>query len=233
MWAAAAMGQALAMPPAPELGQHLELPRALAGARRNVLVVDDRLGASLVERLRARRITADFAVSLDDFLERFSHRLDEYSLAVVDLHLTDEYKDRCGEDVIASINESGVPLPVVMWTCRPLRQQTDEARQNWKRELGLVELYYKDEEDSVENLTAMADIVVKLLRGDPAARACETLETSLSVEVRKAEKKLRQRGQSLGVEHMKREAQNIAALAREGDLAAARRRLQQFVDTFT
>lgn len=108
----------LLQPPVAEAFQPLhDAYLFLSGRRRKrVLIVDDRVAGRIAKLLTD--CTCEVSDSLGDYMAQFAHRVDEFDLVLVDLHLSDSYMDNEGEQIMYHIVRSGSSVPVLGMTAR-------------------------------------------------------------------------------------------------------------------
>jgi hypothetical protein len=214
--------------PAPECYDRLaEAHDYLQYNGRRILIVDDQVGDRLKTYLPQHQ--CEVAHDLKEF-ETFRDTLDNFDLAVVDLHLTKTYADSTGDVIVRDINSRGSNLPVVMITLRP---PENRSVPEWIKSLGLVDVIFKAGDEPEADMAYVARRVEELLREDPAARACEQLVLKVHTLRRKARQRLRNdrsdADYETAVERMDREADVITRLAGAAQLSTARVKIERFI----
>ncbi|GIF07865.1 response regulator transcription factor [Actinoplanes siamensis] len=202
----------------------------LTGSGRRILIVDDQVGDELAARLRRHRCTV--AHDLAEF-EKYYPVLDDFDLAVVDLHLTQTYADNTGDTIVREINLMGVGLPVVMITLRP---PENRSIPEWIRSLGLVDVIFKKRDEPGADMAFVAQRVNEILLEEPAARACDQLMHRVQKLRRKARERLRagrsEAAYTEAVARMDEYAEKINRLASDNQLADARAEAARFVASY-
>ncbi len=214
--------------PAPEAYDRLyQAHDYLEDLGRRILIVDDQVGDRLAALLGAERCLV--AHDFKEF-EKLKPDLDDFDLAVVDLHLTRSYADATGDTIVRQINSMGIGLPVVMITLRP---PENRSVPEWIRSLGLVDVIFKAGDEPGTDMAFVAQRVNDLLREGPVALACDQLTQRVQKLRRKARGRLRASLSGAeykdAIERMDRDADKIGRLALDNRLAAARSETERFI----
>ena len=161
--------------PAPELyAECARFGHILRTHGRRILVVDDQIADALADRLRSFN-ECSVARSWDEYTQT-SSELDTYDLVVVDLHLTSDYSDRRGEDVVNDISRRAPGVPVFMMTMRPPRS-VDLG--SWGSSLGVAKVAFKGGDGAQADIPGIAGQIVALLEDDPREQACRQIERGI------------------------------------------------------
>lgn len=217
--------------PAPDAYDRLRQAHAYLTYRsQRILIVDDQVGDLLADRLGAQR--CEVAHDFEEY-EKLVPRLDDFDLAVVDLHLTRSYADATGDAIVRQINSMATGLPVVMITLRP---PENRSVPEWIRSLGLVDVIFKAGDEPEADMAFVAQRVDDLLREGPIERACDQLLQRVQKLRRKARERLRPGLSEVeygnAIERMERDADRIGRLASENRLAAARAETERFIAAY-
>ncbi|MEO6084662.1 MAG: hypothetical protein ABIQ18_16295 [Umezawaea sp.] len=217
--------------PAPEAYDRLyQAHDYLMYRSRRILIVDDQVGDLLASRLGAQR--CEVAHDFKEY-EQLVPRLDDFDLAVVDLHLTQSYADATGDAIVRQINSLATGLPVVMITLRP---PENRSVPEWIRSLGLVDVIFKAGDEPEADMAFVAQRVDDLLREGPVERACDQLMQRVQKLRRKARERLRpglsEAEYGNAIERMERDADRIGRLASANRLADARVETERFIAAY-
>jgi hypothetical protein len=214
--------------PSPE--QYDKLYKAhtyLQGTGKRILIVDDQVGDLLAARLR--RHDCRVAHSLDEF-EWFRKDLDQFDLAVIDLHLTDTYADSTGDVIVRDINSQGLSLPVIMITLSPPKNRSVPE---WIKSLGLVDVIFKEGDELGADMAFVAQRVNELLLSDPAERACDQLALKVQSLRRRAKTRLKAKmtetAYKSAIDIMEESANKITRLAADTNLGETRKEIERFI----
>lgn len=208
--------------PAPEMYAKLKDLRAkLQSIGQRLLIVDDQIGGLLAERLRHRH-ECKVAHNLDEYGRLSLEQLKEFDLFVIDRHLSADYGDRGGEEIVEDLNRKALGIPMLMMTMKP---PGDDGLGDWESSLGLARLIYKDGGDGPEaDLTGLVRQIGALMEQSPAELACRQIEIWSIRARRVARKRLEARaGNIREVSQMEEDAESLRKAAAENNLAKAQR----------
>lgn len=189
--------------------------------RKRVLIVDDKVADHLADLLG--ECSCEVVHSLKEFIP-YEDRLDEFDLALVDVHLTDSYTDHQGLEIVNRIVSAETDVLVLGMTMKPI----NGATRAWQRKHDLAELIQKSGDDETADFTSVVHEVRAALSAGPRAQLTQLLEDFPKV-IEEARTKLLAAGQESELQQLRTHVRRISDLQIDGgSLAEVRGAIRDF-----
>jgi hypothetical protein len=188
--------------------------------QKRVLIVDDKVGGHLADLLG--ECSCEVVRSLREFVP-YEGRLDQFDLALVDVHLTDSYTDHQGLEIVNRIVSAETDVLVLGMTMKPI----NGATRAWQRKHDLAELIQKSGDDETADFTSVVHEVRAALIAGPRAQLTQLLEDFHKV-IEEARTKLLAAGQESELQQLKVHTRRIFDLQVDGSLAEVRGAVRDF-----